>query len=71
VSTPASEPGTVERLWTGADGAICLLSTCEEPPMYVVSLVRGTEVLRECRLYGRATAEMLAEGWCESTGSKP
>lgn len=56
-----------ERLWTAPDGTICLLSTCQEPPMYSISLVRGNEVLRERRLYGRASADMLAHGWSESS----
>lgn len=60
------EPGHVERLWTASDGTVCILSTCNEPPIYALSLVRGAQVLRERRLYGRATAHMLAQGWSEA-----
>ena len=52
-----------ERLWTAADGTICLLATCDTPPMYLVSLVRDARVLRERRLYGRASAQVVAQGW--------
>jgi hypothetical protein len=55
-----------ERLWTASDGTVCVLSTCATPPMYVVSLVRNTQVLRERRLYGLASAKMLAQGWREA-----
>ena len=60
-----------ERLWTAPDGTVCLLSTCQDPPMYSISVVRGAEVLRERRLYGRATADMLAQGWSESGDHVP
>ena len=52
-----------ERLWTAADGTVCILATCDTPPFYLVSLVRNTEVLRERRLYGLASAQMLAQSW--------
>lgn len=55
-----------ERLWTAADGTTCILATCDTPPIYSVSLIRDTEVLRERRLYGLASAQMLAQGWKES-----
>ena len=54
-----------ERLWTAADGTFCVLATGDAPPSYTVSLMRGAEVLHERRLYGRATAQMLALGWRE------
>jgi hypothetical protein len=54
-----------ERLWTGPDGTVCILAMCETPPFYLVSLVRDTEVLRERRLYGLASAQMLAQSWRE------
>jgi hypothetical protein len=65
--TPAPVPveRKAERLWTAADGTICVLATCDTPPIYSVSLIRNTEVLRERRLYGRASAQMLAQGWKE------
>jgi hypothetical protein len=56
-----------ERLWTAADGTVCILSTCDTPPLYSVSLVRDAQVLRERRLYGRASAQMLAQGWKDGT----
>jgi hypothetical protein len=58
----------VERLWTAPDGTTCVLVTCDAPPRYSVTLVRDEQVLRERRLYGRASAQMVAEGWCESQG---
>lgn len=55
-----------ERLWTAADGTVCILSTCDTPPLYSVTLVRNAQVLRERRLYGRASAQMVAQGWRDS-----
>jgi len=57
----------VERLWTAPDGTTCVLVTCDAPPRYSVTLVRDEQVLRERRLYGRANAQMVAEGWSEAT----
>jgi hypothetical protein len=54
-----------ERLWTAADGTTCILATCDTPPTYSVSLIRDAQVLRERRLYGLASAQMLAQGWKE------
>jgi hypothetical protein len=65
MTTIASSDHT-ERLWTEPDGTTCILVTCETPPMYAVALVRNAVVLRERRLYGRASAEMVAAGWSES-----
>ena len=56
----------VERLWTAADGTICLLATRETAPMYSLTLVRDEKVLRERRLFGVASARMLAQGWNEA-----
>ncbi len=67
MTSEIDEPGHVERLWTAADGTVCILSTCQEPPMYSVSLVRGARVIRELRFYGRATAQMFAQGWSEAS----
>lgn len=53
----------VERTWTAPDGARCILVIRNTPPMYTVTLIRNDQVVRERRLYGRASAEMLAEGW--------
>jgi hypothetical protein len=55
-----------ERLWTAPDGTVCILATCDAPPLYMVSLIRGAHVVRERRLYGRASAQMLAHGWREA-----
>lgn len=52
-----------EALWTAADGTICLLATAPCAPRYSLSLRRGSEVIRERRLFGLATAHMLAQGW--------
>jgi hypothetical protein len=57
----------VERLWTAADGTTCMLVTGDLPPRYAVTLMRDEQVLRERRLYGRASAQMVAEGWSEFT----
>jgi hypothetical protein len=59
------KPDHVERLWTLADGTTCMLATCDVPPRYSVTLVRDEQILRERRLYGRASAQMVAEGWSE------
>ncbi len=63
--TPASAlvDRQTEQLWTAADGTICILSTCDAPPLYSVALVRDAQVLRERRLYGRASAQVVAQGW--------
>lgn len=58
-----------ERLWTASDGTTCILSTCDTPPIYSVSLIRDTQVLRERRLYGLASAQMLAQGWREASAA--
>jgi hypothetical protein len=42
-----------------------MLVTGEAPPRYSVTLVRDEQVVRERRLYGRASAQMVAEGWSE------
>lgn len=56
-----------ERLWTAPDGTTCILATCDAPPLYSVSLIRDAQVLRERRLYGLASAQMLAQGWREAS----
>lgn len=52
-----------EALWTAADGTRCVLATMTCAPRYALSLQRGSEVIRERRLFGLATAHMLAQGW--------
>lgn len=66
--TPATSPVErhAEQLWTAADGTVCILATCDTPPFYSVALIRDEQVLRERRLYGRASAQMLAQGWREA-----
>jgi hypothetical protein len=67
MSERASKGGHVEQLWAAPDGTACFLATCDTPPMYSVTLVRDTKVLRERRLYGHATARMVAEDWCDAS----
>lgn len=59
-----------ERLWTASDGTFCVLVTGTAPPSYTVSLMRGGEVLRERRLFGLASARMLAIGWRDTGESR-
>jgi hypothetical protein len=60
----------IERLWTSADGTTCMLVTSDAPPRYSVTLVRDERIVRERRLYGRASAQMVAEGWSDGQGSR-
>ena len=60
-----SKADHVERLWTASDGTTCMLVTGEAPPRSSVTLVRDEQVVRERRLYGRASAQMVADGWSE------
>ncbi len=53
----------VERIWAVADGTICLMVEREEAPRFEVCVLRGEDVLRQDRLYSRATARMMAETW--------
>jgi hypothetical protein len=59
----ASSTLTVQRLWTTADGTICLLVERDDAPRFEICVVRGEEVLRQNRLYARGSAHMLAETW--------
>lgn len=52
-----------QRLWTADDGTTCVLATMTAAPRYALSLRKGAEVIRERRLFGLATAHMLAQGW--------
>jgi hypothetical protein len=54
-----------ERLWTAEDGTTCLLVTSNTAPMYTITLVRNEKVLQERRLYGRSSAQMLAQSWSD------
>ncbi len=60
-----------ERLWSMADGTMCVLTACEAPPRYAVSLVRNGQVLRQKRVYGEAAARVLAEDGRQSVGGRP
>jgi hypothetical protein len=62
-SAPADR---AERLWTAEDGTTCLLVTSDTAPMYTITLVRNAKVLQERRLYGRSSAQMLAQSWSDS-----
>jgi hypothetical protein len=53
----------VERVWAVADGTICLMVEREEAPRFEVCVLRGEDVLRQDRLYSRATARVMAETW--------
>ncbi len=66
MSARAADSGQVERLWTAPDGTVCLLETGAEPPTYSLTMVRGAQILRERRLYVRATAQMIALSWAET-----
>ena len=66
-SSPRPVHRDAERLWTAADGTVCILATCDAPPLYSVYLIRDAQVVRERRLYGRASAQMLAQSWKEGT----
>lgn len=61
--------GEAERLWTAADGTICILATGETPPLYSVCLVRNARVVRERRLYGRASAQVVAQAWRQTVNA--
>ena len=53
----------VHRLWTSADGTLCLMLERSDAPRYEICVLRGQDVLRQHRLYARASAQMLAETW--------
>lgn len=52
-----------ERLWSLGDGTTCVLDECDGPPRYEISILRDSKVLRQRRLYGKASAQVLAEDW--------
>jgi len=62
----ARSSGSVQRLWC-TDGTECLLIEREHAPRYEVCVVRGENVIRQDRLYARASAQMLAETWRTTT----
>ena len=53
----------LQQLWTGADGTLCLMIERDEAPRFEICLLKGDDVLRQDRLYARASAQMLAETW--------
>ena len=59
-----------EQLWTLGDGTMCVITECDGPPRYAISLVRNAQVLRQQRVYGQATARVLAENWRQTAGGK-
>ena len=61
----------VERLWSIADGTICLLVEREDAPRFEICVVRGDNVLRQNRLYARGSAHMLAETWRSNLSHAP
>jgi hypothetical protein len=60
----------VERVWVVA-GTICLMVEREEAPRFEVCVLRGEDVLRQDRLYSRATARMMAETWRTTIAGAP
>jgi hypothetical protein len=63
MSLHTASPDHAERLWTAEDGTMCLLVTSNTAPMYTITLVRNEKVLQERRLYGRSSAQMIAQSW--------
>jgi hypothetical protein len=58
-----SQSVTIHRLWSCGDGTICVLVEHQQAPRYEICAVRGESIMRQHRLYSRATAEMIAETW--------
>lgn len=58
--SPAHRPA--RRLWSKGETE-CLLIERDDAPRFEVRVMRGEDVLRQDRLYARASAEMLAETW--------
>jgi hypothetical protein len=65
--TSATRQSSPERLWSTADGTECILEERDTAPMYIVSLIRNDEVVRQQRFFAKATAEMMALGWHHRT----
>jgi hypothetical protein len=65
--TSVTRQSPPERLWSTADGTECILEEQDTAPMYTVSLIRNDEVVRQQRLFTKATAEMMALGWRQRT----
>jgi hypothetical protein len=60
----------LQQLWTCSDGTQCVMIERDEAPRFEICVLRGEDVLRQDRLYARASAQMLAETW-RSTLSIP
>jgi hypothetical protein len=73
VGLPTMTPGTrqtaAERLWSSPDGTFCILEERDTAPVYTISLIRDAEVVRQQRLFSKATAEMVALSWSQRSGS--
>jgi hypothetical protein len=70
IDLPSSLDAT-EPLWMLGDGTGCVLAECDHPPRYAVSLMRHAQVVRQRRVYGEASARVLAENWRQSAGGQP
>jgi len=55
-------PRPPQRLWS-TGGTECLLIERDDAPRFEICVMRGDDVLRQDRLYAKASAEMLAETW--------
>jgi hypothetical protein len=61
-----SAPLKLQQLWNSPDGTLCLMIERDEAPRFEICVLKGDHVLRQDRLYGRASAQMLAETWRSS-----
>jgi len=57
-----SAPRSSQRLWSKGETE-CVLIEREDAPRYEICVKRGDDVLKQDRLYAKASAEMLAETW--------
>ena len=57
-----SAPRSSQRLWSTGETE-CLLIERDEAPRFEICMRRGEDVLKQDRLYARASAEILAETW--------
>jgi len=57
---PSARSG--QRLWSRGETE-CLLIERDEAPRFEICVVRGEDVLKQDRLYAKASAEMLAQTW--------
>ena len=59
----------LQQLWTSSDGTLCVMIERDEAPRFEICVLRGEDILRQDRLYARASAQMLAETWRSVLGS--